>query len=161
MVNPLRVFIRLLPILIAAVFTLFLLSLATSTPVAKEPEVKNEIVEVEPITIEATIKASKPLSQPIQQPVAYLRVGKLSPQAIKFLGNCESGNVADKDTGNGYYGAFQFTIGTWNAMNTGYARADLAPYSVQVNAVQRLLKRASIYTQFPACAIQMRNVGLI
>jgi hypothetical protein len=46
-------------------------------------------------------------------------------------------------------------------MGTGYARADLAPLDVQIDAVQRLLSRSSIYNQFPACARQMQARGLI
>lgn len=85
----------------------------------------------------------------------------LSNAAIQFLGNCESGMTANRNSGNGFYGAFQFSIGTWNSMGTGYARADLAPLDVQIQAVQRLLSRSSIYSQFPGCARQMHASGLI
>jgi hypothetical protein len=67
----------------------------------------------------------------------------------------------NRNSGNGFYGAFQFTISTWNAMGTGYARADMAPLEVQVAAVQKLLSRSSIFTQFPGCARQMQARGLI
>lgn len=85
----------------------------------------------------------------------------LTDVQIQFLGNCESGMTATRNSGNGYYGAFQFSISTWNSMGTGYARADLAPLEVQIDAVQRLLSRSSIFTQFPGCAIKMRAAGLI
>lgn len=85
----------------------------------------------------------------------------LSDAGIQFLGNCESGMTANRNSGNGFYGAFQFTIGTWNAMATGYARADLAPLDVQIQAVQKLLSQSSIYTQFPACARKMQANGII
>ena len=87
--------------------------------------------------------------------------GPLSDEQITFLGTCESGMTATRNSGNGYYGAFQFSIGTWNSMGTGYIRADLAPLEVQRDAVQRLLSRSSIWTQFPGCASKMRGVGLI
>jgi hypothetical protein len=91
-----------------------------------------------------------------------LRVtGPLSPAAIQFLGMCESGMTPTRNSGNGYYGAFQFSIGTWNAMATGYARADLAPLEVQIEAVQKLLSRSSIFSQFPACARKMAAAGLL
>lgn len=87
--------------------------------------------------------------------------GALNEAQINFLGNCESGMTATRNSGNGYYGAFQFSIGTWNAMGTGYERADLAPLDVQIGAVQRLLSRSSIFTQFPGCARRMQSLGLI
>ena len=87
--------------------------------------------------------------------------GPLNEAQINFLGNCESGMTATRNSGNGYYGAFQFSIGTWNAMGTGYERADLAPLEVQISAVQRLLTRSSIFTQFPGCARRMQASSLI
>lgn len=87
--------------------------------------------------------------------------GPLNNAQITFLGNCESGMTANRNSGNGFYGAFQFTIPTWNAMATGYARADYAPLDVQIDAVQRLLTRSSIFTQFPGCARQMQARGLL
>ncbi len=87
--------------------------------------------------------------------------GPLNDAQINFLGNCESGMTATRNSGNGYYGAFQFSIGTWNAMGTGYERADLAPLEVQIGAVQKLLTRSSIFTQFPGCARKMQAQGIL
>ena len=87
--------------------------------------------------------------------------GPLSAAQIHFLGHCESGMTATRNNGNGYYGAFQFSAGTWNSMGTGYARADLAPLDVQIQAVQRLLARSSIFGQFPGCANRMKAAGIL
>lgn len=87
--------------------------------------------------------------------------GPLNDAQINLLGNCESGMTATRNSGNGYYGAFQFSYGTWNRMGTGYERADLAPIEVQISAVQRLLTRSSIFTQFPGCARRMQASGLL
>ncbi len=87
--------------------------------------------------------------------------GPLTDAQITYLGTCEAGMTANRNSGNGYYGAFQFSIGTWNSMNTGYERADLAPLEVQKDAVQRLLSRSSIFTQFPGCARKMQAAGLL
>lgn len=97
---------------------------------------------------------------PPTQPAVYSG-GHLNDAQIQYLGNCEAGMDPTKNTGNGYYGAFQFSYGTWQSMGTGYERADLAPLEVQIDAVQRLLSRSSIYTQFPACALKMQSIGLI
>ncbi len=106
---------------------------------------------------------TKPTEAPIptQQPVVAPQAGGISEEALNYLGSCEAGMDPTKNTGNGYYGAFQFSYGTWKSMNTGYERADLAPLEVQKAAVRQLLNRSSIYTQFPGCAAKMRGAGLI
>ncbi|SRR6266568_1680658 len=85
----------------------------------------------------------------------------ISDEAINYLGTCEAGMNPSKNTGNGYYGAFQFSYGTWKSMNSDYERADLAPIEVQKAVVKQLLQRSSIYGQFPGCAAKMRSAGLI
>ncbi len=87
--------------------------------------------------------------------------GTMTEEQITYLGNCEAGMNPAKNTGNGYYGAFQFSYNTWKNLNTGYERADLAPIEVQKAAVQQLLQRSSIFNQFPSCANKMRTAGLI
>lgn len=72
------------------------------------------------------------------------------------LRKCESGGNYAINTGNGYYGAYQFSASTWNSMGTGYARADLAPPAVQDDAARRLQARAG-WGQWPACS---RKLGL-
>ena len=101
---------------------------------------------------------------PLSQNVTALPssgVGPLNDAQISFLGNCESGMTAGRNSGNGYFGAFQFSPGTWRSMGTGYERADLAPLEVQTEAVQRLVSRSNIYGQFPACSRRMQALGLL
>jgi LysM repeat protein len=117
------------------------------------------------VTQAAVVTVAAPTAEPVaEQPVSVDTDNSpkvLNEEQITYLGSCEAGNDPTKNTGNGYYGAFQFSPSTWNSMGTGYARADLAPYEVQKEAVQRLLARSSIYTQFPGCARKMRSIGLI
>ncbi len=117
--------------------------------------------------LQAVPSAAAPTVTPVitQAPVVNAIVASnnsgISEEAITALGACEAGNDPAKNTGNGYYGAFQFSQGTWNSMNTGYARADLAPIEVQRAAVKQLLSRSSIHNQFPGCARKMQGAGLI
>lgn len=72
------------------------------------------------------------------------------------LRQCESsGNYAD-NTGNGYYGAYQFSEATWQSLGLSGLPSD-APPSVQDAAAQRLQARSG-WGQWPVCA---RRLGLI
>lgn len=113
------------------------------------------------VAIVAVVPEVQSTSTVTPQPVASTGSGPLNAAQIQFLGSCEAGMDPAKNTGNGYYGAFQFSYGTWKSMGTAYERADLAPLDVQIDAVQRLLQRSSIFTQFPACARKMKSLGLI
>jgi muramidase (phage lysozyme) len=53
----------------------------------------------------------------------------------------ESSDNYRANTGNGFYGAYQFTATTWASLHTGYARADLAPAKVQDLAAVHLQAR--------------------
>lgn len=72
------------------------------------------------------------------------------------LRECESGGNYSINTGNGYYGAYQFSASTWNSMKTGYAFAHEAPPEVQDDAAKRLQARSG-WGQWPACT---RKLGL-
>lgn len=87
--------------------------------------------------------------------------GPLTAAQLDFLWKCESSRTPNINTGNGYYGGFQFDIPTWHEVNSQYPRADLAPHEVQVAAVQKLLSYSSIWDRFPGCAVKMREAGLL
>jgi LysM repeat protein len=79
---------------------------------------------------------------PAQQVQAVAPQGRVSvaPRAASYASGSggifarirqrESGGNYATNTGNGYYGAYQYNIGTWGNYG-GYARADLAPAAVQ------------------------------
>lgn len=66
---------------------------------------------------------------------------------------CESGGNYATNTGNGFYGAYQFLDSTWDSLHTGYARADLAPPAVQDEAIIENTRRSrgGLATQNPGC----------
>ena len=67
------------------------------------------------------------------------------------LRNCESGGNYGAATGNGFYGAYQFTLSTWQSLGTGYPYPHIAPPAVQDAAAQRLQARAG-WGQWPHCS---------
>jgi hypothetical protein len=70
------------------------------------------------------------------------------------LRNCEAGGRYDRNSGNGYYGAYQFSAGTWRSL--GYkGLPHQAPPEVQDEAARRLQARSG-WGQWPACS---RRIG--
>ena len=66
------------------------------------------------------------------------------------LRECESGNNYQANTGNGFYGAYQFSQDTWS--NLGYpGRPDQEPPAMQDAAAQKLQSQSG-WGQWPACS---------
>ena len=75
-------------------------------------------------------------------------------QLFQRLRNCEAGGRYDRNSGNGYYGAYQFSAGTWRSL--GYkGLPHQAPPEVQDEAARKLQRRSG-WGQWPACA---RRIG--
>ena len=71
------------------------------------------------------------------------------------LRNCEAGGRYDRNSGNGYYGAYQFSARTWRSL--GYkGLPHQAPPGVQDEAARKLQARSG-WGQWPACA---RRIGV-
>lgn len=142
--------------LLATCLALILISLpayANSSPPIEGGRVSPHYIKpIAPIQLNvAPLAAIQPISTPAPVP-APKASGSLSEWLLK-LRTCESGGNYQINTGNSFYGAYQFTIETWNSMNTGYARADLAPPAVQDKAIVDNTNRASggLATQNPGC----------
>jgi hypothetical protein len=69
------------------------------------------------------------------------------------LRECESHDNYADDTGNGYYGAYQFDLSTWESLGYSGLPSD-APPSVQDQAAQELQARSG-WGQWPACSRQL------
>lgn len=69
---------------------------------------------------------------------------------------CEAGGDYTRNSGNGYYGAYQYDMSTWSNYG-GYARADLAPANVQDEKIHLDVARRG-FSPWPACA---RKLGLL
>ena len=128
-----------------------------------------DIVVQDGVEVSRTETNSIIITQPVKQievhgaKFAYTG-GPLSEAQITALGICESGMTANRNSGNGFYGAFQFTKSTWRSSAPApYNNGDPheAPLDAQKQAVQNLLSRSSIFTQFPGCANKMRASGIL
>lgn len=62
---------------------------------------------------------------------------------------CESGNNYSTNTGNGFYGAYQFTQGTWQSLGYSGLPSNASP-ATQDEAARRLAARSGL-GQWPVC----------
>jgi hypothetical protein len=105
---------------------------------------------------EAAAEAAKAAAAKPKIVLAHQVIGPVTGDVWYRLRLCESGNDYAKNTGNGYYGAYQYDISTWNNYG-GYSRPDLAPASVQDAKAQADQARRG-WSPWPACA---RKLGLM
>lgn len=73
--------------------------------------------------------------------------------ALARLRSCEAGGNYTRNSGNGYYGAYQYDISTW-ANYGGFARADLAPPAVQDQKAWETYKRRG-WQPWPGCRAKL------
>ena len=102
--------------------------------------------------------APAPAPAPVAAPVSAPPVTSGGGAAGVWLQlrECESGDNYQENTGNGFYGAYQFSAQTWS--NLGYpGRPDLEPPAMQDAAAMKLQAEAG-WGQWPACAAAL---GLI
>jgi len=96
--------------------------------------------------------AAPPVAAP---PVTVPPVAAPAADPWAALRQCESGGNYGDDTGNGYYGAYQFTVGTWRSLGYGGLPSQ-APAAEQDQAARQLESRRG-WGQWPSCA---RRLGL-
>jgi hypothetical protein len=107
--------------------------------------------------VKAYLQSLKPPPPPPAPPV---RVATAPARSLanpwSALRQCESNGNYGENSGNGYYGAYQFTLGTWRSLGLGGLPSQAAP-ATQDQAAQQLQARRG-WGQWPACA---RRLGLI
>ena len=94
----------------------------------------------------------------IQPPVTQIVAVGTAPVSgnlgswLQALRQCESGGNYQDNTGNGYYGAYQFSLGTWARLGLNGVPSN-APPSVQDQAIVENTNRSSggIASQNPGC----------
>lgn len=122
--------------------------------IAKQIDAQREQARLEAIR-QAEAQKQAQVPQPAQKPTIAPSV-TASDDAFIQLSYCEAGGKPTTNTGNGYYGMFQYDIGTW-ANYMGYPRADLAPAEVQLAKAKETQARRG-WSPWPACA---RKLGLL
>ncbi|MGO9198275.1 MAG: transglycosylase family protein [Acidimicrobiales bacterium] len=66
---------------------------------------------------------------------------------------CESGDNYAEDTGNGYYGAYQFSLSTWYGLGYSGLPSEASPATQDQAAAE--LEARSGWGQWPECAAQL------
>ena len=98
----------------------------------------------------------KPLrgTPPNPRPVTAAAPRPNEDQIWQRLRNCEAGGRYDRNSGNGYYGAYQMSAGTWRSLGYKGLPHQAAP-EVQDEAARKLQARSG-WGQWPACS---RRIG--
>lgn len=123
-----------------------------------QPIQKQTETDIENVVPEMVATVELPPKREKIQPVAPVQATGNLQQWLLDLRTCEAGGDYTKNTGNGYYGAYQFSQATWDHWQTGYARADLAPASVQdATIIINTNGTAGLVSQNPGC---MKKMGL-
>lgn len=78
-----------------------------------------------------------------------------APDDFARLRMCESGGNYATNTGNGYYGAYQFNLQTWQGMGNTGLPSDATP--AEQDAQAAILQAARGWQPWPACS---RKLGL-
>ena len=121
--------------------------------IAQEARAKAEAEAKAKAEAEATAKARVASSSSATKSAPVVIGGDDAWAKLRF---CEAGGDYTKNTGNGYYGAYQYNLSTWGNYG-GYARPDLAPPEVQ-DAKARETQARRGWSPWPACA---RKLGLL
>ena len=102
----------------------------------------------------AAERASRAAAAPRPGPAQAAAPAPVADDVWAKLRNCEAGGNYTRNSGNGYYGAYQFSAGTWRSL--GYpGLPHQAPPEVQDEAAKRLQARGG-WGQWPACS---RRIG--
>lgn len=102
------------------------------------------------------IRASRAAEVPVTAPPDRGSRARSTDAIWAALARCESsGNPKAVGGGGRYFGAFQFSLGTWRSVG-GTGNPTDHSYAVQLEAAKRLQARSG-WSQWPACA---RRLGL-
>jgi len=128
---------------------------ATTVPATTVPATTVPATTVPATTVPATTTSTAPATTTTPAPTdasGTTSGGQAPPAGGAWLElrECESGDNYQENTGNGFYGAYQFAASTWSGL--GYpGRPDLEPYWMQDQAAERLQSQSG-WSPWPACS---------
>ena len=91
--------------------------------------------------------APEPAPEPAPAPAANYSSGS---SVWDQIAACESGGNWATNTGNGYYGGLQFSLGTWQAYG-GVSRPDLTSREYQISIAEKVAAASGGYGAWPHC----------
>lgn len=99
-----------------------------------------------------SVKLQPPVAEIIAKGTAPVPESSNLSTWLSKLRGCESGGNYAENTGNGYYGAYQFSLGTWQSLGLSGLPSS-APASVQDQAIIRNTNRSGggLASQNPGC----------
>ncbi len=107
---------------------------------------------------EAAAKAAEARKARAKRTVRTATARNLAPATAENMARlrlCEAGGIYSRNSGNGYYGAYQYNLSTW-ANYGGYKYPHLAPAAVQDAKFLETFSRRG-WQPWPACS---RKLGL-
>ncbi|HEY3239231.1 MAG TPA: transglycosylase family protein [Acidimicrobiia bacterium] len=99
-------------------------------------------------------RASRDAAAPRPGPVQAAATSPVPDDVWLRLRNCEAGGNYTRNNGNGYYGAYQFSAGTWRSLGYPGLPHQASP-ETQDEAAKKLQARGG-WGQWPACS---RRIG--
>ena len=114
--------------------------------------IRQRVAQKQRASRNATRQRVAPAPTPKPKVAASPRPG--DDQIWQRLRNCEAGGRYDRNSGNGYYGAYQMSAGTWRSLGYKGLPHQAAP-EVQDEAARKLQARSG-WGQWPACS---RRIG--
>ena len=120
--------------------------------VDREAIARQRIVRKQRATRSGTRSRIVSAPRPTPRPVTAANAG--NDDVWRRLRNCEAGGRYNANSGNGYYGAYQFSAGTWRSLGFK-GLPHQAPAEIQDEAARKLQARSG-WGQWPACS---RRIG--
>ena len=103
--------------------------------------------------VHQTVTFAAPVTGPTQHAVASSSGSSGGGGSLAALRQCESGGNYSTNTGNGYYGAYQFTQQTWASVGMSGSPASASP--AQQDAAARRLQAQQGWSPWPACSAKL------
>lgn len=140
-----------------------LASLAQSLQVtlASESATLAQVQLLAPLVVADQVNPGAPAPQGLPTESGLVALGSAPPPtllgsiagALAALRQCESGGDYAANTGNGYYGAYQFAASTWSSLGLPGVASQASP-ALQDRAAAELQARSG-WGQWPTCAVAL------